>query len=246
MRDFTQLCDSIEYFVCLWQIRKSWKSNIKSRKIDWLFGLVKLQISLFCLDDLFNSKNETTQPCMFWNSQQNPMIFSVKVFRLNVLQTFSRVIVGVTRRYNGGNQVIWYWPEQILCVDNESIKTKLHKHNTGAMFLMQKMGLQQQQPKQQQLRKVTEIMTMPNLVQLVNSLFISYLFSTFNSRLHIDHSLDYPSKLTTYSIYLHLLLKDILLAGKYLLLWLPTSRIWSSLSKHIEREFHNVYFWLTS
>ena len=93
------------------------------------------------------------------------------------------------------------------------------------MFLIQKMGLQQQQPKQQQLSKVTEIMTMPNLVQLVNSLFISYLFSTFNSRLHIDHSLDYPSKLTTYSIYLHLLLKDILLAGKYLLLWLPTSRI---------------------
>ena len=183
---------------------------------------------------------------MFWNSQQNPMIFSVKVFRLNALQTFSRVIVGVTRRYNGGNQVIWYWPEQILCVDNESIKAKLHKHNTGAMFLMQKMGLQQQQPKQQQLRKVTEIMTMPNLVQLVNSLLISYLFSTFNSRLHIDHSLDYPSKLTTYSIYLHLLLKDILLAGKYLLLWLPTSRIWLSLSKHIEREFHNVYFWLTS
>ena len=29
------------------------------------------------------------------------------------------------------------------------------------MFLMQKMGLQQQQPKQQQLSKVTEIMTMP-------------------------------------------------------------------------------------
>ena len=56
-------------------------------------------------------------------------------------------------------------------------------------------------------------MTMPNLVQLVNSLLISYLFSAFDSRLHIDHSLDYPSKLTTYSIYLHLLLKDILLAG---------------------------------
>ena len=93
------------------------------------------------------------------------------------------------------------------------------------MFLMQKMGLQQQQPKQQQLSKVTEIMTMPNLVQLVNSLLISYLFSAFDSRLHTDHSLDYPSKLTTYSIYLHLLLKDILLAGKYLLLWLPTSRI---------------------
>ena len=37
----------IEYFVCLWQIRKSWKSNIKSRKIDWLFGLVNLTISLF-------------------------------------------------------------------------------------------------------------------------------------------------------------------------------------------------------
>ena len=142
---------------------------------------------------------------MFWNSQQNPMIFSVKVFRLNVLQTFSRVIVGVTRRYNGGNQVIWYWPEQILCVDTESIKAKLHKHNTGTMFLMQKMGLQQQQ----QLSKVTEIMTMPNLVELVNSLWISYLFPTFNSRLHIDHSLDYPSKLTTCSIYLHLLLKDI-------------------------------------
>ena len=87
------------------------------------------------------------------------------------------------------------------------------------------MGLQQQQPKQQQLSKVTEIMTMPNLVQLVNSLLISYLFSTFDSRLHIDHSLDYSSKLTTYSIYLHLLLKHILLAGKYLLLWLPTSRI---------------------
>ena len=63
------------------------------------------------------------------------------------------------------------------------------------MFLMQKMGLQQQQPKQQQLSKVTEIMTMPNLVELVNSLLISYLFSTFNSPLHIDHSLDYPSKL---------------------------------------------------
>ena len=77
------------------------------------------------------------------------------------------------------------------------------------MFLMQKMGLQQQQPKQQQLSKVTEIMTMPNLVQLVNSLLISYLFSTFNSRLHIDHSLDYPSKLTICSMYLHLLLKDI-------------------------------------
>ena len=30
------------------------------------------------------------------------------------------------------------------------------------MFLMQKMGLQQQQPEQQQLSKVTEIMTMPN------------------------------------------------------------------------------------
>ena len=73
------------------------------------------------------------------------------------------------------------------------------------MFLMQKMGLQQQQ----QLSKVTEIMTMPNLVELVNSLWISYLFPTFNSRLHIDHSLDYPSKLTTCSIYLHLLLKDI-------------------------------------
>ena len=58
------------------------------------------------------------------------------------------------------------------------------------MFLMQKMGLQQQQ-----LSKVTEIMTMPNLVHLVNSLLISYLFSAFNSRLHIDHSLDYPSKL---------------------------------------------------
>ena len=85
------------------------------------------------------------------------------------------------------------------------------------------MGLQQQQPKQQQLSKVTEIMTMPNLVQLVNSLLISYLFSTFDSRLHIDHSLDYSSKLTTSSIYL--LLKHILLAGKYLLLWLPTSRI---------------------
>ena len=52
------------------------------------------------------------------------------------------------------------------------------------------MGLQQQQ-----LSKVTEIMTMPNLVHLVNSLLISYLFSTFNSCLHIDHSLDYPSKL---------------------------------------------------
>ena len=132
----------IERFVCLWQIRKSWKSNIKSRKTDWLFGQVKLQISLFCLDDLFNSKNETTQPCMFWNSQQIPMIFSVKVFRLNVLQTFSRVVVGVTRRYNGGNQVIWYWTEQILRVDNESIKAKLYKHNTGTMLLMQKMGLQ--------------------------------------------------------------------------------------------------------
>ena len=36
---------------------------------------------------------------------------------------------------------------------------------------------------------------MPNLVHLVSSLLISYLFSTFNSRLHIDHSLDYPSKL---------------------------------------------------
>ena len=43
---------------------------------------------------------------MFSNSQQIPMIFSVKLFRLNVLQTFSRVIVGVTRQYNGGNQVI--------------------------------------------------------------------------------------------------------------------------------------------
>ena len=64
------------------------------------------------------------------------------------------------------------------------------------MFSMQKMGLQQQQPKQQQLSKVTEIMTMPNLVELVNSLLISYLFSAFDSRLHIDHSLDYPSKLT--------------------------------------------------
>ena len=61
-------------------------------------------------------------------------------------------------------------------------------------------------------------MTMPNLVQLVNSLLISHLFSTFDSRLHTDHSLDYPSKLTTYSIYLHVLLKDILLAGWYLLL----------------------------
>ena len=79
---------------------------------------------------------------MFWNSQQIPMIFSVKVFRLNVLQTFSRVVVGVTRRYNGGNQVIWYWTEQILRVDNESIKAKLYKHNTGTMLLMQKMGLQ--------------------------------------------------------------------------------------------------------
>ena len=78
---------------------------------------------------------------MFWNSQQIPMIFSVKVFLLNVLQTFSRVIVGVTRRYNGGNQVTWYWPEQI---DTESIKAKLHEHNTGTIFLMQKMGLQQQ------------------------------------------------------------------------------------------------------
>ena len=78
---------------------------------------------------------------MFWNSQQIPMIFSVKVFLLNVLQTFSRVIVGVTRRYNGGNQVMWYWPEQI---DTESIKAKLREHNTGTMFLMQKMGLQQQ------------------------------------------------------------------------------------------------------
>ena len=81
---------------------------------------------------------------MFWNSQQIPMIFSVKVFLLNVLQTFSRVIEGVTRRYNGGNQVMWYWPEQILCFGTESIKAKLHEHNTGAMFLMQKMGLQQQ------------------------------------------------------------------------------------------------------
>ena len=61
------------------------------------------------------------------------------------------------------------------------------------MFLMQKMGLQQQQPKQQQLSKVTETMTMPNLVELVNSLLVSHLFSTFNPRLHIDHSLDYPS-----------------------------------------------------
>ena len=66
------------------------------------------------------------------------MTFSVKVFLLNVLQTFSRVIEGVTRRYNGGNQVMWYWPEQILCVGTESIKAKLHEHNTGAMFLMQK------------------------------------------------------------------------------------------------------------
>ena len=81
------------------------------------------------------------------------------------------------------------------------------------MFLMQKMGLQQQQPKQQQLSKVTEIMTMPNLVQLVNSLLVSHHFSTFNSRLYIDHSLYFPSKLTTYSMHLHLLLKDILLAG---------------------------------
>ena len=81
---------------------------------------------------------------MFWNSQQIPMIFSVKVFLLNVLQTLSRVIVGVTRRYNGGNQVMWFWPEQILCVDTKSIKAKLHEYNTGTMFLMQKMGLQQQ------------------------------------------------------------------------------------------------------
>ena len=36
---------------------------------------------------------------------------------------------------------MWYWPEQI---DTESIKAKLHEHNTGTMFLMQKMGLQQQ------------------------------------------------------------------------------------------------------
>ena len=57
-------------------------------------------------------------------------------------------------------------------------------------------------------------MTMPNLVELVNSLLISYLFSAFDSRLHIDHSLDYPSKLTTYSIYLHLLLKDIYIASR--------------------------------
>ena len=81
---------------------------------------------------------------MFWNSQQIPMIFSVKVLLLNVSQTLSRVIVGVTRRYNGGNQVMWYWPEQILCVDTKSIKAKLHEYNTGTMFLMQKMGLQQQ------------------------------------------------------------------------------------------------------
>ena len=33
---------SIEYLDCLWQIRKPWKGNIKSRKIDWLFGLVNL------------------------------------------------------------------------------------------------------------------------------------------------------------------------------------------------------------
>ena len=81
---------------------------------------------------------------MFWNSQQIPMIFSVKVLLLNVSQTLSRVIAGVTRRYNGGNQVMWYWPEQILCVDTKSIKAKLHEYNTGTMFLMQKMGLQQQ------------------------------------------------------------------------------------------------------
>ena len=56
-------------------------------------------------------------------------------------------------------------------------------------------------------------MMMPNPVKLNNSLLISYLFSTFNPRLHIDHSLDYPSKLTTRSTYLHLLLKDILLAS---------------------------------
>ena len=70
-------------------------------------------------------------------------LFSESV-SFNVLQTLSRVIVGVTRRYNGGNQVMWYWPEQILCVDTKSIKAKLHEYNTGTMFLMQKMGLQQQ------------------------------------------------------------------------------------------------------
>ena len=56
-------------------------------------------------------------------------------------------------------------------------------------------------------------MMMPNLVKLVNSHLISYLFSTFTPRLHTDRSLDYPSKLTTCSTYLHLLLKDILLAS---------------------------------
>ena len=34
---------------------------------------------------------------------------------------------------------------------------------------------------------------MPNPVKLNNSLLISYLFSTFSPRLHIDHSLDYPT-----------------------------------------------------
>ena len=57
---------------------------------------------------MFTSKNEATQPCMFWKIA---MIFSVKVFCLNEFQTCFRVKVDVTRRYDDENQVIWYWPE---------------------------------------------------------------------------------------------------------------------------------------
>ena len=39
----------IERFVCLWQIRKSWKSNIKSRKIDYLDWSIYRYLFLFFL-----------------------------------------------------------------------------------------------------------------------------------------------------------------------------------------------------
>ena len=52
---------------------------------------------------MFSSKNEATQPCMFWKIA---MIFSVKVFCLNEFQTCFRVKVDVTRRYDDENQVI--------------------------------------------------------------------------------------------------------------------------------------------
>ena len=67
------------------------------------------------------------------------LIFSENVL-LNDFQTSFRVKVDVTRRYDDANQVIWYWPEQILVQKayTESIKAKLHKHDT--IFLIQKMG----------------------------------------------------------------------------------------------------------